>query len=51
MDVGRVAGVSRGTVSNVFNHPELVRPDVQERVKAAAQQLGYDGPDPLRFRG
>lgn len=45
-DVGRVAGVSRGTVSNVFNHPDLVRPDLRERVEAAAQQLGYDGPDP-----
>ena len=39
-DVGKVAGVSRGTVSNVFNHPDLVRSDVRERVKAAAQQLG-----------
>ncbi|SJM33084.1 LacI family DNA-binding transcriptional regulator [Mesorhizobium delmotii] len=45
-DVGRVAGVSRGTVSNVFNHPDLVRSDVRERVEAAARQLGYDGPDP-----
>jgi DNA-binding LacI/PurR family transcriptional regulator len=45
-DVGRAAGVSRGTVSNVFNHPDLVRADVIERVKAAAHQLGYDGPDP-----
>ncbi|RWK43402.1 LacI family DNA-binding transcriptional regulator [Mesorhizobium sp.] len=45
-DVGRVAGVSRGTVSNVFNHPHLVRSDVRERVEAAAHQLGYDGPDP-----
>jgi len=45
-DVGRIAGVSRGTVSNVFNHPELVRSDVRERVEAAARQLGYDGPDP-----
>ncbi|CCV08755.1 Transcriptional regulator, LacI family [Mesorhizobium metallidurans STM 2683] len=45
-DVGRVAGVSRGTVSNVFNHPDLVRADVHQRVKAAARQLGYDGPDP-----
>ena len=45
-DVGKVAGVSRGTVSNVFNHPELVRSDVRERVEAAARQLGYDGPDP-----
>ncbi|MER9144281.1 LacI family DNA-binding transcriptional regulator [Mesorhizobium sp. M0871] len=45
-DVGRVAGVSRGTVSNVFNHPDLVRSDVRERVEAAAHELGYDGPDP-----
>lgn len=45
-DVGKAAGVSRGTVSNVFNHPELVRPDVRARVEAAARRLGYDGPDP-----
>ncbi|QND65301.1 LacI family transcriptional regulator [Mesorhizobium loti] len=45
-DVGRVAGVSRGTVSNVFNHPDLVRSDLRQRVEAAARQLGYDGPDP-----
>jgi DNA-binding LacI/PurR family transcriptional regulator len=45
-DVGKVAGVSRGTVSNVFNNPELVRADVRGRVEAAARQLGYDGPDP-----
>ncbi len=45
-DVGKVAGVSRGTVSNVFNHPDLVRADVRARVEAAAGQLGYDGPDP-----
>ncbi|ESX53205.1 hypothetical protein X760_30250 [Mesorhizobium sp. LSHC422A00] len=45
-DVGRLAGVSRGTVSNVFNHPDLVRSDLRQRVEAAARQLGYDGPDP-----
>jgi DNA-binding LacI/PurR family transcriptional regulator len=45
-DVGRAAGVSRGTVSNVYNRPELVRPDVREAVLAAARQLGFDGPDP-----
>jgi DNA-binding LacI/PurR family transcriptional regulator len=45
-EVGRVAGVSRGTVSNVFNHPDIVRPDLRERVYAAARELGYDGPDP-----
>jgi DNA-binding LacI/PurR family transcriptional regulator len=45
-DVGRAAGVSRGTVSNVFNRPELVRPELRERVEAAARELGYGGPDP-----
>lgn len=45
-DVGRLAGVSRGTVSNVFNRPDIVRQDVRERVEEAARQLGYDGPDP-----
>jgi DNA-binding LacI/PurR family transcriptional regulator len=45
-DVGRAAGVSRGTVSNVFNRPELVRPELRERVRAAAQALGFGGPDP-----
>jgi len=45
-EVGRVAGVSRRTVSNVFNHPELVRSDLRKSGEAAAHQLGYDGPDP-----
>lgn len=44
-DVGRAAGVSRGTVSNVFNNPEIVRTDVRARVEAAARALDYDGPD------
>lgn len=44
-DVGRAAGVSRGTVSNVFNSPEMVRADVRARVEAAARALNYDGPD------
>jgi DNA-binding LacI/PurR family transcriptional regulator len=38
--------VSQGTVSNVFNRPELVREEVRERVRAAAERLGYAGPDP-----
>ncbi|MBX3578948.1 MAG: LacI family DNA-binding transcriptional regulator [Rhizobiaceae bacterium] len=45
-DVGKAAGVSRGTVSNVFNRPELVRPELRERVLAAARTLGFGGPDP-----
>ena len=41
LDVGRVAGVSRQTVSNVLNSPELVRPATREKVEAAIAQLGY----------
>src|SRR5688500_14356952 len=45
-DVAKAAGVSQGTVSNVFNRPQLVREEVRERVRAVAKELGYRGPDP-----
>lgn len=45
-DVAKAAGVSQGTVSNVFNHPELVRDEVREKVREIALKLGYAGPDP-----
>lgn len=45
-DVARAAGVSHGTASNVFGRPEIVRKEVRERVRAAAEKLGYAGPDP-----
>lgn len=41
VDVGRVAGVSRQTVSNVLNAPELVRTSTREKVEAAIAELGY----------
>ena len=41
MDVARVAGVSQKTVSRVINGDPHVRPEVRERVRAAATQLGY----------
>lgn len=41
LDVGRAAGVSRQTVSNVLNSPDLVRPATREKVEAAIKQLGY----------
>jgi DNA-binding LacI/PurR family transcriptional regulator len=44
-DVARAAGVSPGTVSNVFNRPAVVRDEVQRRVRAVASELGYS-PDP-----
>jgi DNA-binding LacI/PurR family transcriptional regulator len=40
-DVAQASGVSRQTVSNVMNSPEIVRPDTRERVQAAIAELGY----------
>jgi DNA-binding LacI/PurR family transcriptional regulator len=45
-DVAKAAKVSQGTVSNVFNRPELVREEVREHVRSVANMLGYKGPDP-----
>jgi DNA-binding LacI/PurR family transcriptional regulator len=44
--VAKLADVSLGTASNVFSYPAKVRPEVRERVLAAAEQLHYLGPDP-----
>ena len=46
LDVAKAARVSKTTVANVFNRPELVRPALRERVEGIARELGYDGPDP-----
>jgi DNA-binding LacI/PurR family transcriptional regulator len=40
-DVAALAGVSRQTVSNVLNTPDIVRPETRDRVQAAIGQLGY----------
>jgi LacI family transcriptional regulator, repressor for deo operon, udp, cdd, tsx, nupC, and nupG len=40
-DVSAEAGVSPATVSRVFNAPNTVRPELRERVQAAAAALGY----------
>lgn len=40
-DVAARAGVSPGTVSNVFNRPERVTPATRARVVAAVDELGY----------
>jgi DNA-binding LacI/PurR family transcriptional regulator len=39
--VAERAGVSRQTVSNVINAPEVVRAETRERVRAAIADLGY----------
>lgn len=39
-------GVSRTTVSNAYNHPDQLSPELRERILAAARARGYTGPDP-----
>jgi DNA-binding LacI/PurR family transcriptional regulator len=39
--------VSRTTVSNAYNRPDQLSPELRERVLAAAKRLGYPGPDPV----
>ncbi|MCA0239570.1 MAG: LacI family transcriptional regulator [Proteobacteria bacterium] len=40
-DVSQEAGVSPATISRVFNAPDTVRPELRQRVHAAAAALGY----------
>ena len=46
VSVARAAGVSPATVSNTYNRPESVSPELRERVLRAAAELGYGGGDP-----
>ncbi len=45
-DVARLANVSQGTASNVFNRPELVSSALRQAVFDAARALEYRGPAP-----
>ncbi len=45
--VADALGVSRMTVSNAFNRPDQLSPELRERVLAKAHELGYGGPNPL----
>src|SRR5215208_5000418 len=45
--VAQALGVSRMTVSNAFNRPDQLSPDLRARVLAMAHELGYAGPDPV----
>ncbi|WP_102128195.1 LacI family DNA-binding transcriptional regulator [Deinococcus planocerae] len=46
-EVAARLGVSRATVSNAYNRPDQLSPELRERVLGAARELGYGGPDPL----
>ena len=38
-------GVSPATISNAYNHPDQLSPQLRERILATAEELGYPGPD------
>ena len=39
-------GVSRTTVSNAYNNPDQLSPQLREKILAAAKRRGYPGPNP-----
>src|ERR1700743_868784 len=40
-------GVSRTTVSNAYNRPDQLSPELRRRVLETARRLGSPGPDPV----
>jgi DNA-binding LacI/PurR family transcriptional regulator len=49
-DVAARARASVGTASNAYNRPDLLSEETRQRVLAAADELGYAGPDPAARR-
>jgi DNA-binding LacI/PurR family transcriptional regulator len=45
--VAEAVGVSRMTVSNAYNRPDQLSPELRDRVLDAARKLGYAGPNPV----
>ena len=43
-------GVSRTTVSNAYNRPDQLAPELRRKVLETAERLGYAGPDPAARR-
>jgi DNA-binding LacI/PurR family transcriptional regulator len=48
--IADAVGVSRTTVSNAYNRPDQLAPELRERILATARDLGYSGPDPAARR-
>jgi DNA-binding LacI/PurR family transcriptional regulator len=40
-----VLGVSPATISNAYNRPDQLSPQLRERILATAEEFGYPGPD------
>ena len=41
--IAEAVGVSRTTVSNAYNRPDQLAPELRERILATAAELGYAG--------
>jgi DNA-binding LacI/PurR family transcriptional regulator len=48
--IAEAVGVSRTTVSNAYNRPDQLAPELRERILGTAHRLGYAGPDPAARR-
>lgn len=48
--IADMLGVSRATVSNAYNRPDRLTPELRERILATARRLDYPGPDPAARR-
>jgi DNA-binding LacI/PurR family transcriptional regulator len=48
--IAEAVGVSRTTVSNAYNRPDQLAPELRERILGTARELGYSGPDPAARR-
>ena len=48
--IAEAVGVSRTTVSNAYNRPDQLAPDLRDRILGTAHDMGYSGPDPAARR-
>jgi DNA-binding LacI/PurR family transcriptional regulator len=48
--IADAVGVSRTTVSNAYNRPDQLAPELRDRILGTARALGYSGPDPAARR-
>jgi DNA-binding LacI/PurR family transcriptional regulator len=48
--IAEALGVSRTSVSNAYNRPDQLAPELRERILGKAAELGYAGPDPAARR-
>jgi DNA-binding LacI/PurR family transcriptional regulator len=48
--IADAVGVSRTTVSNAYNRPDQLAPELRDRILGTARELGYSWPDPAARR-